>query len=429
MIKGTKVVRPTKERLAKDIAQELGLPEPTMSRGSTVVSAFLGEVHKVLTGGSIGSLDTYRQTERLMQALGLTYDPYWDTSEAAPKGGGTVTVRAYSRIRSAVTGIPRCFILNVTDAPVGEQWETDHESTYRYDTNVSGRLPFTDAGPGSRILYYSTRKSTENKMHFVAHAEVKYISPGWEGPWEVQLINYTDLAEPVSVEEVEIEGWNRQHSLTEITWDTFAEIVALGGTAAEVTADSPEDPGGDVIAQRVSVDFPASVEAPSVSVPVTLPGGRLPLQEPEVPEYREAPDGSGVDGPTGMPARSTSERRKDKIAEERAVELAAQALSSDGWTMTADRQKDGVGYDLEFERDRRRLKVEVKGVQGSRLAFNLTPKEAWRAETDRDWVVVVVTNVLSPTAYKVTLLTRTEIAAAKRVVTGYRLTVVPVVGE
>ena len=55
------------------------------------------------------------------------------------------------------------------------------------------------------------------------------------------------------------------------------------------------------------------------------------------------------------------------------------------------------------------------------LAFNLTPKECWRVETDPDFVVVAVTNVLSPTAFKLHLITRDKLAAADRVITGYRL--------
>ena len=106
----------------------------------------------------------------------------------------------------------------------------------------------------------------------------------------------------------------------------------------------------------------------------------------------------------------------------RAVELTVKALSTDGWTYSADRQRDGVGYDLEFTKQGATLKVEVKGIHGNRLAFNLTPKETWRAETDADWVLVAVTSVLSPTAYRLNLISRERIASASRVILGYRLT-------
>ncbi len=77
---------------------------------------------------------------------------------------------------------------------------------------------------------------------------------------------------------------------------------------------------------------------------------------------------------------------------------------------------------LEITNGTQTLHVEVKGVQGSRLAFNLTPKEYWRAETDPEWVVVAVTSVLSPTNYRLNLVTRDTIVTADRVITGFRLT-------
>ena len=60
-------------------------------------------------------------------------------------------------------------------------------------------------------------------------------------------------------------------------------------------------------------------------------------------------------------------------------------------------------------------------MQSGRLEFNLTPKEFDRAKSHENWVVVVVTSVLSPHNFNVHLITRNEILAANRVVTGYRL--------
>lgn len=424
MITGSKTSRPSKQRLANDTADALGIAHATMSTGGTVVSTFLDDVHKALYGTATGSRDTYRKAERLIQALGLTYDPYWDTSEAADKGGGTVTARTYSRIRSAVTGTPRCFILNVTDAPAGSEWETDRSTVYRYDSTVTGRMSLNDAGPGSRVLFYSTSKLTKSGMHFVGHAEVNYIASNWEGPWEAQLVDYAEFAHPVAVDGVTIHGWNRQHAITEIDWSTYEKVVVEGGVSPEVGGSAAlKDPGGDVVAMRVAEDFPADAAVPTLHVPADIPDGVLTLQPPTAPIYEESEDGSTVAGGSSTSARSASDRKRDKVAELRAIELTIKALEFDGWTYSADRQKDGVGYDLEFTKNGRILKVEVKGVQGTRLAFNLTPKEAWRAETDPDWVVVAVTSVLSPTAYKLDLVWRDQIAAARRVVTGYRLTI------
>lgn len=423
MITGTKITRPNKQQLVDDIADALKIPHAQMSTGSTVVSTILDEINAALVGVPTGGADTYRMTETVLESLGLAYDPYWDTSESTPTGGGTVTARAYSRIRSAVTKTPRCFILNTTDAPVGARWETDHQTVYRYDDTVTGRMPLNDAGPGSRVIHYSTSNSSDNKMKFVSHAEVKYIGPGWTGPWEAQLTGYAAFASPVPVADVEILGWNRQHAITEISWETYREIVEAGGAPPpEPVTEAGEDPGGDVVAERVIKDFPAAATHPTIDVPDSLPAGVLTAAAPKTPTYTESSDGDKVTGGASLPPRSATDRKKDRLAEKRAVELTIQALEVAGWTYTRDRQKDGVGYDLEFEKAAERLNVEVKGIQGKRLAFNITPKELWRAETDKAWVLVAVTSVLSPTSPKLHLITRDKVAGAAMTITGYRAT-------
>ena len=103
------------------------------------------------------------------------------------------------------------------------------------------------------------------------------------------------------------------------------------------------------------------------------------------------------------------------------MDARREALKRDGWTRSANRQSDGVGYDLEFTKNARTLKVEVKGIQGRTLAFNVTPKEWWRAETDPDWVLVAVTSVLSPRDFRLHLLTRNVVVGGTRTVASYRL--------
>lgn len=178
------------------------------------------------------------------------------------------------------------------------------------------------------------------------------------------------------------------------------------------------------MAKRVLDDFPSEAVHPHVHVPEELPAGVLAGPPAKAPQYAEAAPGAlaGEDA-SDFGERSPADRQRDKLAEKRAVELAIEALKRDGWKPTADRQADGVGYDLEFVKGTRCLKVEVKGIQGRALAFNLTPKEWWRAETDPRWVVLAVTSVLSPKDFKVHLLTRDAVMASKRVITGYRLTV------
>ncbi len=175
------------------------------------------------------------------------------------------------------------------------------------------------------------------------------------------------------------------------------------------------------MAERVLVDFPAEQVDVRVMVPTALPAGLLDPAPLTVPLYHEGADGVLVSAePSLLPPRSRV-RERDRLAEKRAVQLATQGLEADGWVLTRDCQKDGVGYDLEFHKHGRRLKVEVKGVQASQLAFNLTPKEFWRATTDEEWVLVVVTSVLAPRQPKVHLVSRDQVVAGQRVVKSYRV--------
>jgi hypothetical protein len=420
-IQGRKLQRPDKALMASDIARALGVAEPHVSVGSSVDSTFLDRIHEALGHTGRTGDDAYRKTETVLQDLGLPYDPFWDTSESKERGGSTVTARAFSRIRAAVTGVPRCFILNTTDAPVGTKWEADHESVYRYDDTVTGRRSLNDAGPDSRVIYYSTSNSSRNKMMFIASARIADISPGWDGPWEAAVDSYVDFEYPVSVSEVEIPGWNRQHAITEIDYETFTAITTAGGLVTWPTGVSAgREVSGVRIARRLSKDFPIAVATPHLEIPDGLPEVPRALVPAVEPDYRESTDGRRVDSPD-LPRRRT-DPRNDKLAEQRAVELVVRAFGAQGWSIVRDCQSDGVGYDLLVARGDCELHVEVKGIQGSNVAFNMTPKEVWRLETDPRFVVVAVTSVLSPSDPRLHLLTSVDLSGARRVVTGYRLT-------
>lgn len=419
-IQGQKIDTPTKLKLAQGVADALGIDRPDQSNGSSVDSTFLDRIHTALTGDESTKSDAYRKVERVLQDLGLTYDPFWDTSESSETGGSTVTNRAYSRILAAVSDVPRCFIVNVNDAEAGERWETDHEFRYKFDSTVSGRRPLLDAGPGSRIVYYATHKHKTNPKHFIAHAEVNYIGPGWTGPWEALITNYTEFKRPVPKDELEMAGWNTQISITEVSYGTYQALLAAGDSEWSAEEETPEtDPGGDTVAKRVLDEIPLPDVAPALDVPESLPVGALTPQVATVPTYTEGAPGKGLTTSDLPPAPRNSAR--NKLAEKRAVDLARQALEAQGWELKRDCQKDGVGYDLLYRKEERELHVEVKGIISNTLAFNLTPKESWRVETDEDFVVLAVTNVLSPHAYTLNLLTRTQLVAAERVITGYRL--------
>jgi hypothetical protein len=416
MIRVDPLARRKKEALAAEIAAQIGVEAPPTSTGSSVESLFLDTIHRILFGVASGGADAYRKTENLINRLGLaTYDPWWDTSEAQGNGGGTVTTRAYSRILVGLTGRPRCFV-------VPEPEDRDEREPLRIETSPAGNA-FADAGPGSLVLIARQGETVD----VIRVARVLGMSPGWQAPWEVQLGDHRALYPPIRISQPR----GSRGRIVEVAPATFAAVARAGGLD-DWLGEAMDDPGrmeqADAeTAARVVESFPLDIAsvAPLV-VPAAISEGSDPAPL-VVPNYieTESSEPNGVDvrvaeGPD--PSRRPAGRASAKAAELRAIALAQSALEQGGWTLVRDAQKDGVGYDLLFARDGRRLKVEVKGIIGPALAFNLTPKEWWRAQTDPDWVLVAATSVLSPIPPPPTLVGRERIIAATRVVTGYRLT-------
>lgn len=427
MILGSKVVTPTKVELARSVAHLLGIEEVRVSSGSTIVSDLLTRIAERLSGQPADHLDAYQKAATALELLGLTYDPFWDTSEAQERGGSTVTARAYSRMRTALTRVPRCFVLNRTDAREGASWETDDTRVYRYDRTVTGRRPLNDAGPGSLIVYYNTSSASSYPMHYTASARVEYIRPGWRGPWEAVLIEYEPFPFPVPGSEVQILGRNPQHAITEIEKSLFDAIVEAGrgsgGVAQKNGRAAGHDLGGIQAASRVDLSFPVrEIAIEGDDVPEPVPTENLDVTPLREPVYTETGDGDVVGDPS-RGRRAPADREVDRLVERRAIEAAKRHLGNLGWSVVADRQRAGVGYDLEMMRDGRALHVEVKGMRGGNIEFNMTAKEWWRAREDPLFVVAAVTDVLSPSGPRVNVLGRDEVVRAERTPTQYRVAV------
>lgn len=92
--------------------------------------------------------------------------------------------------------------------------------------------------------------------------------------------------------------------------------------------------------------------------------------------------------------RKPSQEQIRKV-EQAAVEFAMRFFFNEGLSLSDDCQQKGVGYDFVFADSNRRLHVEVKGVSGSKIDFNLTPKELKCAKHDREWKLFVVTDAIS----------------------------------
>ena len=128
-----------------------------------------------------------------------------------------------------------------------------------------------------------------------------------------------------------------------------------------------------------------------------------------------------------VPEADKSERRKKSQAHIRVVEQAGVTAAIKyffklGLSMKEDCQQKGVGYDFIFAYKIQRMHVEVKGVSGSKIDFNLTPKELKCAKNDGKWKLLVVTDALI--APKVRLFTGKELIAKAKAIepTQYRVT-------
>jgi hypothetical protein len=106
--------------------------------------------------------------------------------------------------------------------------------------------------------------------------------------------------------------------------------------------------------------------------------------------------------------------------EQAAIDSAMKFFFKQGYALAQDCQSMGVGYDFVFQKNREKRHVEVKGVSGRAIDFNLTPKELKCAQNDARWRVLVITNAL--TAPSATLFTGRELLKrAKIEATQYRV--------
>lgn len=414
------MAKQTKEQIANDVVRLLSIDPVRMSSGSTVISDALDRIHAAITGRPTIGMTAHQKVAAILEALSLTYDPHWDTSK-----GSTVTVRAYSRMLVALTGRPRCLVVDSIDAAAENAQRNGKTLYYPYDKTFVGTTNLNEAGPGSLVLFCNRNDHRQNPRSYVATARVEYISPGWKGPWTAELSGFRKFDTPVRADFAEAAKRYGRNTITEITWRQYQEIVAAGtGTRPESDdVGAGLDVGGERIARGVALDFPTSaVMVVGDAVPARRTNDSLDPSPEREPAYTDRPaEGGLVRIPPGR--RSASDRERDKIVEERAVALATKHLQNLGWRVVADRQKDGVGYDIEFTDGVRTMHLEVKGIQGPRLAFNLTAKEWWRARTDPDFVLAGVTDVLSPTKVHVSLLGPAEIVAADRAATQFRVEV------
>jgi len=107
--------------------------------------------------------------------------------------------------------------------------------------------------------------------------------------------------------------------------------------------------------------------------------------------------------------------------EQAGVKAAIRYFFKLGLSMEEDCQLKGVGYDFVFANKEQRIHVEVKGISGSKIDFNLTPKELRCAKNDKKWRLLVVTSAIS--SPKIQLITGKELISKAKAIeaTQYRV--------
>ncbi|WP_426308664.1 protein NO VEIN domain-containing protein [Cellulosimicrobium sp. E-16] len=177
----------------------------------------------------------------------------------------------------------------------------------------------------------------------------------------------------------------------------------------------PADTGQDPVA----VDLNWTTNGVIIEMP-TLADGTLQAGQTVEPEYDEQSNGEMVD--RDRPRQSRPTPAVAKAIEVSAVSYVTDVLERDGWTLARDCQADGVGYDFEFAKGEERRKVEVKGIRGDRLEFNVTPLEYFVARNDPEFVLVAVTSALDERKRRVHVVSREELVGSPRRAIGYRIT-------
>jgi hypothetical protein len=306
----------------------------------------------------------------------------------------------WRKVVASITGQPWVFILNYADNKASSIHEDVHGFSYGFHEDVTSWNGIVAAGPGSIVVFYNTSNAPSSPMCFSGVAKVRQIdelkmSSDGKRTWRTYLEDFHEI-NPVAGDSVKILKRNVQHGIQAISWNSYNEIIKLAKfeyssehhVADASTTDEFDNPKG----------FDIEVEAfkgPDLVVPnfAAIELDKIPLQN-------YAPNSEDT---TGSSFSRPSKRNKnlDKLTEVRAVEIATMYMSSIGWALKHDRQRDGVGYDLEFEKDGVTLLVEVKGIRGSTLAFNMTAKEWYQCISGAKFLLIAITRVLEKEKFQI----------------------------
>ena len=112
---------------------------------------------------------------------------------------------------------------------------------------------------------------------------------------------------------------------------------------------------------------------------------------------------------SALAGRKRKDQEHIRKVEQAGVKAASDYLFQLGFWLEDDCQLKGVGYDFVFRNETRKFHVEVKGISGAHVDFNLTSKELRCARNDPKWKLILVLNALGNP--KIILMTGKELIA------------------
>lgn len=221
-----KTIKYDKESLVRKVADSLGINAVELSNGGTVPSSFIDSVATKLDIS--GGVNTYRVFESILAKLGHKYEADLDSSEHSETGGGTITNHGFRKLLRAVSNTKFAFILNYNDHNISEKYGDLHGKSYSFNDTVNGRKGLLDAGKESLVVFYKTSKSSDlpNKC-FTGWAIIEEVQFDGNQNTTLTFKNYVSFDSPISVEDVQVSGWNVQNSIAEIESSFLAELIAF----------------------------------------------------------------------------------------------------------------------------------------------------------------------------------------------------------
>jgi hypothetical protein len=333
----------------------------------------------------------------------------------------------WRKIIRSMRGIPWVFLCSYAENQESAVHGDVFGITYGFHEDVNTWRGLVASGSGALVVIYNTINAPTSKMTYSSIARIDEIIESKEidykgrRQWKVKLADFHMLS-PVPRNMIEIERRNPQYGIQEITFDTFSRIVELGkGTSYLHVAE----------VNNHEVQSAAEI---SVNLSGVLGHGRLldeVIPDPAVTAPRaldESMSEKEFSADQALASFRKSSRKLDKQTETQAVEIVLAFLNGQGWELLHDNQLDGIGYDFEFVKDGQSLLIEIKGIRGSKLEFNMTAREFFVCSKKENFRLIAVTNVLNEIDYKIHVLCPSDVFQMKRRITQYRLSSVSAIG-